>query len=387
MKKKIVILGSTGSVGKQALTVLSDQEKLFELVGISGWEDTNLLKEQILKYKPKIAVVKNEYFAKKLKNSLNKYLNIKVMWGIRGLIELVTLGEIDLVVMAITGIASLIPTYEAIINNKNVALASKEAMVVAGEILMSEAKSRNLKIIPIDSEHNAIFQCIGNEPKENIAKIILTASGGSLYHLTESTLSKVTVEEALNHPNWDMGKKISIDSATLMNKGLEVIEARWFFDIPADRIDVVIHPQSYIHSMVQFIDGTIQAQMSEHDMKLPIQHALTYPERKRNNYPVIDLVKIKQLTFKNPNFKKFPCLKLAYKAIEMGGTMPAVLNAANEITVNAFLNEKIKIIEIPSIIQAVMKSHKIKTNPLISDILDADYWARQEALSLCIKSK
>lgn len=387
MKKKIVILGSTGSVGKQALTVLSDQEKLFELVGISGWEDTNLLKEQILKYKPKIAVVKNEYFATKLKNSLNKYLNIKVMWGIRGLIELVTLGEIDLVVMAITGIASLIPTYEAIINNKNVALASKEAMVVAGEILMSEAKSRNLKIIPIDSEHNAIFQCIGNEPKENIAKIILTASGGSLYHLTESTLNKVTVEEALNHPNWDMGKKISIDSATLMNKGLEVIEARWFFDIPADRIDVVIHPQSYIHSMVQFIDGTIQAQMSEHDMKLPIQHALTYPERKRNNYPVIDLVKIKQLTFKNPNFKKFPCLKLAYKAIEMGGTMPAVLNAANEIAVNAFLNEKIKIIEIPSIIQAVMKSHKIKTNPIISDILDADYWARQEALSLCIKSK
>ena len=387
MKKKIVILGSTGSVGKQALTVLSDQEKLFELVGISGWEDTNLLKEQILKYKPKIAVVKNEYFATKLKNSLNKYLNIKVMWGIRGLIELVTLGEIDLVVMAITGIASLIPTYEAIINNKNVALASKEAMVVAGEILMSEAKSRNLKIIPIDSEHNAIFQCIGNEPKESIAKIILTASGGSLYHLTESTLNKVTVEEALNHPNWDMGKKISIDSATLMNKGLEVIEARWFFDIPADKIDVVIHPQSYIHSMVQFIDGTIQAQMSEHDMKLPIQHALTYPERKRNNYPVIDLVKIKQLTFKNPNFKKFPCLKLAYKAIEMGGTMPAVLNAANEITVNAFLNEKIKIIEIPSIIQAVMKSHKIKTNPLISDILDADYWARQEALSLCIKSK
>jgi len=387
MKKKIVILGSTGSVGKQALTVLSDQEKLFELVGISGWEDTNLLQEQILKYKPKIAVVKNEYFAKKLKNSLNKNLNIKIMWGIRGLIELVTLGEIDLVIMAITGIASLIPTYEAIKNNKNIALASKEAMVVAGEILMSEAKSRNLKIIPVDSEHNAIFQCIGNEPKENIAKIILTASGGSLYHLTESTLNKVTVEEALNHPNWDMGKKISIDSATLMNKGLEVIEARWFFDIPADRIDVVIHPQSYIHSMVQFIDGTIQAQMSEHDMKLPIQHAMTYPKRIRNNYPVIDLVKIKQLTFKNPNFKKFPCLKLAYKAIEMGGTMPAVLNAANEISVNAFLNEKITIVEIPSIIQTVMKSHKIKTNPLISDILDADYWARQEALLLCIKSK
>ena len=387
MKKKIVILGSTGSIGEQALSVVLDNATRFELVGLSGWENINLLKEQILKHKPKVAVVKNEYFAKKLKNSLNKNINIKIMWGIRGLIELATTEETDLVIISITGIASLIPTYEAIKKNKNIAIASKEAMVVAGEILTREAKSRNLKIIPIDSEHNAIFQCIGNERKENIAKIILTASGGSLYHLTESAINNITVEEALNHPTWKMGKKITIDSATLMNKGLEVIEARWLFDIPVEKIEIVIHPQSYIHSMVQFVDGTLLAQISEHDMKLPIQYAMTYPERIKNNYPVIDLIKIKQLTFRSPNYKKFPCLKLAYKAIETGGTMPAVLNAANEIAVSAFLNEKIKIAEIPAIIQTTMKNHSVKINPAIADILDADYWARQEALALCIKNK
>jgi len=387
MKKKIVILGSTGSIGEQALSVVLDNATRFELVGLSGWENINLLKEQILKHKPKVAVVKNEYFAKKLKNSLNKNINIKIMWGIRGLIELATTEETDLVIISITGIASLIPTYEAIKKNKNIAIASKEAMVVAGEILTREAKSRNLKIIPIDSEHNAIFQCIGNERKENIAKIILTASGGSLYHLTESAINNITVEEALNHPTWKMGKKITIDSATLMNKGLEVIEARWLFDIPVEKIEIVIHTQCYIHSMVQFVDGTLLAQISEHDMKLPIQYAMTYPERIKNNYPVIDLIKIKQLTFKSPNYKKFPCLKLAYKAIETGGTMPAVLNAANEIAVSAFLNEKIKIAEIPAIIQTTMKNHSVKINPAIADILDADYWARQEALALCIKNK
>jgi len=336
MKKKIVILGSTGSIGKQTLSVVSDNVKAFELIGISGWENVNLLREQILKYKPKIVVVKNEYFAKKLKNSINRQINIKIMWGMRGLIELATIEDIDLVVMAITGISSLIPTYEAIKINKNIALASKEAMVVAGEILTREAKSRNINIIPIDSEHNAIFQCIGNDKTTNISKIILTASGGSLYHLNESSMKSVTVEEALNHPNWNMGDKITIDSATLMNKGLEVIEARWFFNVPIEKIDVVIHPQSYVHSIVQFVDGTLQAQISEHDMRLPIQFALTYPDRYKNNYPVLDLIKVRQLTFKSPNYKKFPCLKLAYKAIEIGGTMPAVLNAANEIAVSAF---------------------------------------------------
>jgi len=387
MKKKIVILGSTGSIGKQTLSVVSDNVKAFELIGISGWENVNLLREQILKYKPKIVVVKNEYFAKKLKNSINRQINIKIMWGMRGLIELATIEDIDLVVMAITGISSLIPTYEAIKINKNIALASKEAMVVAGEILTREAKSRNINIIPIDSEHNAIFQCIGNDKTTNISKIILTASGGSLYHLNESSMKSVTVEEALNHPNWNMGDKITIDSATLMNKGLEVIEARWFFNVPIEKIDVVIHPQSYVHSIVQFVDGTLQAQISEHDMRLPIQFALTYPDRYKNNYPVLDLIKVRQLTFKSPNYKKFPCLKLAYKAIEIGGTMPAVLNAANEIAVSAFLNERISIVEIPIVIQAIMKNHKVKTNPLMTDILDADFWARREALEFFLNNK
>ena len=387
MKKKIVILGSTGSIGKQTLSVVSDNVKAFELIGISGWENVNLLREQILKYKPKIVVVKNEYFAKKLKNSINRQINIKIMWGMRGLIELATIEDIDLVVMAITGISSLIPTYEAIKINKNIALASKEAMVVAGEILTREAKSRNINIIPIDSEHNAIFQCIGNDKTTNISKIILTASGGSLYHLNESSMKSVTVEEALNHPNWNMGDKITIDSATLMNKGLEVIEARWFFNVPIEKIDVVIHPQSYVHSIVQFVDGTLQAQISEHDMRLPIQFALTYPDRYKNNYPVLDLIKVRQLTFKSPNYKKFPCLKLAYKAIEIGGTMPAVLNAANEIAVSAFLNERISIVEIPIVIQAIMKNHKVKTNPLMTDILDADFWARRDALEFFLNNK
>ena len=250
---------------------------------------------------------------------------------------------------------------------------------------MREAKLRNTTIIPIDSEHNAIFQCIRNEKKENIAKIFLTASGGSLYHLTESALKNVTVEETLNHPNWQMGKKITVDSATLMNKGLEVIEAKWFFGIPADKIEIIIHPQSYIHSMVQFIDGSILAQISEHDMKIPIQFSLFYPERVGNKYPIIDFTKIRQFTFKEPNYKKFSCLKLAYKAIEIGGTMPAVLNGANEIAVSAFLNNQIKITDIPYIIQNTMKNHKAKSSPNIADLLDADYWARQEALTLCFK--
>jgi len=292
-----------------------------------------------------------------------------------------------MIVVAITGIASLIPTFEAIKHRKKIALASKEAIVVAGELLMREAKARNTIILPIDSEHSAIFQCIKNEPKNNIEKIILTASGGPLYNITASALKNVSVEDALNHPNWEMGKKVTIDSATLMNKGLEVIEARWLFDIPAKKIEIVIHPQSYVHSMVQFIDGTILAQLSEHDMKIPIQFALFYPERTNNNYARLDFARISQLTFRKPNFAKFSCIKLAYQALDIGGTMPAVLNGANEIAVNAFLNKQINITDISRIIQNVMKDHKTMPNPSINDILDADYWARQSALSLCENKK
>jgi 1-deoxy-D-xylulose-5-phosphate reductoisomerase len=387
MRKKIVILGSTGSIGKQTLEVIRKYSNEFEVVGLSGWENTTFLKEQISFFKPKIAVVKNEYTAKRLKNDLNNLNNIKILWGTDGLVKISTLEEADIIVVAITGIASLIPTFEAVKKGKKIALASKEAMVVAGELLVKEVKLRNAKILPIDSEHSAILQCLKNEQKDYVEKIILTASGGALYNLTETALKNVSIEDALNHPTWKMGKKVTIDSATLMNKGLEVIEAKWFFNIPANKIEIVIHPQSYVHSMVQFIDGTILAQIGEHDMRIPIQYALFYPNRTINNFSRLELTKIGQLTFKKPNFDKFPCIKLAYQALELGGTMPAVLNGANEIAVNAFLNSKISFSAIPIIIQNTMKEHKPKYNPNINDILDADYWAREKALNFCMNAK
>jgi len=387
MRKKIVILGSTGSIGQQTLEVIRKFSNEFEVVGLSGWENTDFLKEQISFFKPKIAVVKNEYTAKKIKKDLHNLSGIKILWGTDGLIRISTLEEADIIVVAITGIASLIPTFEAVKRGKNIALASKEALVVAGELLVKEAKLRNAKILPIDSEHSAILQCLKNEQKDSVEKIILTASGGALYNLTGTALENVSVEDALDHPTWKMGKKVTIDSATLMNKGLEVIEAKWFFNVPANKIEVVIHPQSYVHSMVQFIDGTILAQIGEHDMRIPIQYALFYPNRTVNNFPRLDLTKIGQLTFKKANFDKFPCIKLAYKALELGVTMPAVLNGANEIAVNAFLNSKISFLAIPIIIQNTMKEHKPKYNPNINDILDADYWAREKALNFCMTNK
>jgi len=384
MRKKIVILGSTGSIGQQTLEVIRKYSNEFEVVALSGWENTNFLKEQISFFKPKIAVVKDERIAGNLKRDLNKQNNIEILWGTNGLINISTLEEADIIVVAITGIASLIPTFEAVKRGKKVALASKEAMVVAGELLVKEAKLRNAKILPMDSEHSAILQCLKNEQKDCVEKIILTASGGALYDLTEIALKNISIEDALNHPTWKMGKKVTIDSATLMNKGLEVIEAKWFFNIPANKIEIVIHPQSYVHSMVQFVDGTILAQISEHDMKIPIQYALFYPNRIINNFSRLELTKIGQLNFKKPNFNKFPCIKLAYQALEVGGTMPAVLNGANEIAVNAFLNSKINFLAIPQIIQNTMKEHKPKYNPNISDILDVDCWARERALNFCI---
>jgi len=387
MRKKIVILGSTGSIGQQTLEVIRKYSNEFEVVGLSGWENTTFLKEQISFFKPKIAVVKNEYIARKLRKDLDNSIDIKLLWGTEGLIKISTLEEADIIVVAITGIASLIPTFEAVKRGKKIALASKEAMVVAGELLVKEARLRNAKILPIDSEHSAILQCLKNEQKDCVEKIILTASGGALYNLTESSLKNVSIEDALNHPTWKMGKKVTIDSATLMNKGLEVIEAKWFFNIPANKIEILIHPQSYVHSMVQFIDGTILAQIGDHDMRIPIQYALFYPNRTINNFSRLELSKVGQLTFKKPNFDKFPCIKLAYQALELGGTMPAVLNGANEIAVDAFLNSKISFSEIPIIIQNTMKEHEPKYNPNISDILDADYWARERALNFCMNAK
>jgi len=388
MMKKIVILGSTGSIGQQALEVVKKYSNRLEIIGLGGWENTKLLKEQISFHKPKMVVVKNEDIAMKLKKESSNLHNVKILCGINGLIEISTLEEADIIVAAITGIASLIPIYEAVKIGKRIALASKEAIVVAGELLVKEAKLRNAKIFPIDSEHSAILQCLKNEQKDSVEKIILTASGGALYNLTEAALINISTEDALNHPTWKMGKKVTIDSATLMNKGLEVIEAKWFFNIPANKIEIVIHPQSYVHSMVQFNDGTILAQIGEHDMKIPIQYALFYPDRIGNNFSRLDLTKVGQLTFKKPNFNKFPCIKLAYQALEVGGTMPAVLNGANEVAVNAFLNNQIGFLAISVIVQNTMSEHLPKKHNLnINDILDADYWARERALNLCLNLK
>lgn len=383
IKRKIVVLGSTGSVGTQTLEVIKNYPENFEVLGLSAWENIELLKEQIMKFQPNIAVVKNELLIRMLKKELGNTVKTKILWGIEGLKRISTLEGADLIIVAITGIASLIPTYEAIKNKKNIALASKEALVVAGDILTKEAKKQNVNILPLDSEHSAIYQCLKNEPKDNIEKIIITSSGGPLYNLTPSALKQVSVQEALNHPIWNMGNKISIDSATLMNKGLEVIEARWLFDVHPKKIEVLIHPQSYIHSMVQFIDGTIIAQISEHDMKIPIHFALFYPYRISSNYNRLDFNKIGQFTFRKPHFNKFLCLKLAYNALEVGGTMPAVLNGANEIAVSAFLNNQIDITEIPTIIENTMKEHIPVQNPDLNDIFEADYWSRKKALLLC----
>lgn len=383
IKRKIVVLGSTGSVGTQTLEVIKNYPENFEVLGLSAWENIELLKEQIINFQPNIAVIKNELLIRKLKKELGNTVKTKILWGIEGLKRISTLEEVDLIIVAITGIASLIPTYEAIKNKKNVALASKEALVVAGDILTKEAKEQNVKILPLDSEHSAIYQCLKNESKDNIEKIILTSSGGPLYNLTSSALKQVSVQEALNHPIWNMGNKITIDSATLMNKGLEVIEARWLFDVHPKKIEILIHPQSYIHSMVQFIDGTILAQISEHDMKIPVHFALFYPYRMSSNYNRLDFNKIGQFTFRKPHFNKFPCLKLAYNALEVGGTMPAVLNGANEIAVSAFLNNQIDITEIPAIIENTMKEHIPVQNPDLNDIFEADYWSRKKALLLC----
>ncbi len=382
-KRKIVILGSTGSIGRQTLDVIQKHLQEFEVVGLSAWGNIGLLKEQIIKFKPQVTVVKNEYLARKLRNELGNLSKTKVYWGAEGLKKIAILEEVEMVVVAITGIASLIPTYEAIRHRKKVAIASKEALVVAGDILMREAKAHNVTILPIDSEHSAIFQCLQHEQKDSVEKIILTSSGGPLYNFTEEALNNVSVEEALNHPTWEMGNKVTIDSATLMNKGLEVIEARWLFDIPPQKIEIIIHPQSYIHSLVQFVDGAILAQLSEHDMRIPIQFALFYPHRIINSYNRLDFGKIGQLTFKKPHFNKFPCIKLAYKALEIGGTMPAVLSGANEIAVNAFLDKQISITKIPLIIEGVMKEHTPQSNPHLNDIIEADSWARKKASILC----
>lgn len=370
--KNISILGSTGSIGTQTLDVVRKNKDKFEVVAISANSSIDLLLEQILEFNPKYVAVYNEESAKKLKDMIPNNIDIEILSSMEGLVKICELEEVDIVLTAVVGMIGLVPTMAAIKAKKTIALANKETLVTAGEIVMREAKKNNVEILPVDSEHSAIFQCLNGERKKNIEKIILTASGGPFRGKKKEELIKVTKNEALKHPNWDMGRKISIDSSTLMNKGLEVIEAKWLFDVDVEDIDIVVHPQSIIHSMVSFRDSSVMAQLGCPDMRLPIEYALTYPERSKTDFERLDLAKIATLTFEKPDMETFPCLKLAFKALKLGGTYPAVLNSANEVLVNEFLDDKIGFYDIPYYIERSLDQHNNRSNPTLEDILEVD---------------
>jgi len=372
-----VILGSTGSIGTQALDVLRLYPEQFEIEGLAVRQNIDLLIDQIYEYSPAKVVVADEKKALELKNRVGS--KIQVSSGEDALVELAASEDVDIVLVALVGIAGLKPTIAALKAGKTVALATKEVLVAGGEIITKLASESGTTIIPVDSEHSAIFQCLqgcSNVDKE-VNKIYLTASGGPFRGYKRDELKRVTVEDALKHPNWKMGPKVTIDSATLMNKGLEVIEAKWLFNLSVDQIDVVVHPQSIIHSMVEFVDGAILAQMGSPDMRIPILYAFTYPERYLTNVERLNLIEMGNLSFEQPDIENFPCLSLAYKAIRIGGTMPAVLNAANEVAVDMFLKGNISFLEIPIIIEKAMKSHQVVKDPEVEDILHADLDTRE----------
>lgn len=372
LKKRIAIIGSTGSIGTQALDILSNYPDYFEIKSLAAYQNIDALEEQIMMFSPAKVVVINEDRARELNTRLLPQ-NIEVRSGKDALIDLVTDNDIDVVLMAVVGIAGLEPTLAALRAGKNIALANKEVMVTGGHIVNRLAKQYGGSVIPVDSEHSAILQAIqGCKDLSEINKIILTASGGPFRGYDYHRLKEVTVENALKHPNWEMGHKITVDSATLMNKGLEVIEAKWLFNLDIDRIKVLIHPQSIIHSMVEFIDGSVMAQMGVPDMRLPILYALTYPNRFKTNLKSLDLLEVGSLTFEEPDNDSFPCLSLAYQAMKTGGTMPVVLNAANEVAVDLFLKRRLAFIDIPIIIEKAMNSHNIIDDPKIEDILAID---------------
>jgi 1-deoxy-D-xylulose-5-phosphate reductoisomerase len=376
--KKIIILGSTGSIGCSALDVIEKNPDLFQVVALSAGKNIKLLKKQIEKYHPKAVAIGSKDNAVQLRETLRSGSKVKVIYGEEGLQEIASFPSADIVISAISGSAGLIPTIAAIEAGHDIALANKETMVIAGEIVNKRAQKKGVKIIPVDSEHSAIFQCLEGSKRENLRRIILTASGGPFLNFTKDQLKKVTLSQTLRHPKWKMGKKITIDSASMMNKGLEVIEAKWLFNADISTIDVLIHPQSVVHSMVEFIDGAYLAQMGVPDMKIPIAYALTYPERIVNDLKSLDFVKTGTLEFYKPDMKKFPCLQIAYAAGHCGDTAPAVLNAADEVAVSAFMQKKVRFIDLPNIIEKVLNVHMVINNPSLDDILQADLWARTE---------
>jgi len=375
LRKKIALLGSTGSVGTQTLQVIDELKDDFQVQIISGHKNSKLLLEQAFKYNPNFVIITDKESYTNVKNELTD-TSIEVLFGIEGIIKALDVVELDLVVGAISGAVGIKPTLKALELGIDVALANKETIVAAGSIVQKIQSKTGAKIIPVDSEHSAIMQCLEPE-RQALEKIILTASGGPFRNYTQEELNKVSPEKALKHPNWNMGKKITIDSATLMNKGLEVIEAHWLFSVDYDNIQVVIHPQSIVHSMVEYGDGSILAHLGLPDMRIPIQYALTYPVRKANSFPKLDLTKVSSLEFHSPDINKFPSLKLAYDAGKLGYTMPTVLNAANEVAVELFLQNRIPFIEIPYLVERVLEKHTPLKNFDIEELLEVDLWARQ----------
>jgi 1-deoxy-D-xylulose-5-phosphate reductoisomerase len=370
--KKLVIIGSTGSIGQQVLDIVKDFRDRFSIMGLAGGNNTGLLTNQIRQLQPKLV-----YSARKISLPENTELC--------SMEEMASHPEVDMVVVATSGKTGLTPTIAAIRSGKKIALANKEVLVMAGAIVMAEAKLHRTNIIPIDSEHSAIFQCLQGESGA-AAKLILTASGGPLFHYSSETLNNVTVDEALKHPTWKMGKKVTIDSATLMNKGLETIEASWLFSMPLNKIDIVIHPQSVIHSLVEFVDGSLKAQLSVPDMRFAIQYALSYPERLTNySMPRLDLPQLNSLTFEKINRSMFPCLQLALDAGRRGGTYPAALCAADEIAVELFLRNRIDFLQIAEIIDRTLSLHQSIDNPTLDEIMEADRWARNTSLEILSK--
>lgn len=377
--KNISILGSTGSIGVNALDVIKSNPSRFRVVALSACRNIFLLNTQIKQFRPKVVSVVDKEHARKLEKIIDPAAGTQILFGSDGYREVAAIKEANMVISAMVGSAGLIPTMEALEAGKDIALANKETMVMAGDIIVKNAKKRGVSILPVDSEHSAIFQCLSGNRHADINRIILTASGGPFLNIAQDELANVKPEHALMHPNWKMGPKITIDSASMMNKGLEVIEAKHFFSVDIDRIEVQIHPQSIIHSMVEYVDGSVIAQLGVPDMRIPIAYALSYPERLRRSGPFLDLLKVGRFDFFCPDLKKFPSLKLAYDAGRAGGTMPAVLNAANEVAVTLFLKEAVRFTDMPKLIGEVLSCHQMKGTPDIHDILEADRWARERA--------
>jgi 1-deoxy-D-xylulose-5-phosphate reductoisomerase len=378
--KRIAILGSTGSIGSNSLKVIEAHPEAYQVTALAAGKNIEWLAEQVQKFRPLAVAVLGDHEAESLRERLGRAHGPKIFSGKEGFIHLATLEEVDTVISAITGAAGLQPTYAAIRAGKNVALANKETMVMAGPLVIEEAKRKGVMLLPVDSEHSAILQCLQGHPREDVRRVILTASGGPFRDFSYEEMGKVTPEEALKHPNWNMGPKISVDSATLMNKGLELIEAKWLFELDIRQIDILIHPQSVVHSMVEYRDGSIIAQLGIPDMITPITYALSYPRHLGTQLPALDLEEVGALEFTKPDRRKFRCLDLALRAAEIGKSMPAVLNGANEVAVELFLQGRIGFLQIPSLIEKTMKAHIPFDVQSIEKVMKADAWARQRAV-------